>query len=125
VLHLSPLFTSDSVAEVGSKSRWVKIRLYKKQRRFHNNQGGQTVKIELINQYLLQLYTHIKLNFIIDVGQLTTLFVHCLRHSFETVTRFTQRTPPSPDLQSSSSTDVVRLGIKPCRRHHAPDPAKR
>ncbi|CAN7040251.1 unnamed protein product [Brassica rapa subsp. trilocularis] len=33
---------------------------------------------------------------------------------FETVTRFTQRTPPSPDLQSSSSTDVVRLGIKPC-----------
>ncbi|CAN7122896.1 unnamed protein product [Brassica rapa subsp. narinosa] len=44
---------------------------------------------------------------------------------FETVTRFTQRTLPSPDLQSSSSTDVVRLRIKPCRRHHAPDPAKR
>ena len=68
------------MAEVGSKSRWVKIRLYKKQWRFHNYQGGQTVKFELINQYLLQLYTHIKLNFKIDVGQLTTLFVHCLRH---------------------------------------------
>ncbi|KAJ0265996.1 hypothetical protein HA466_0000680 [Hirschfeldia incana] len=32
---------------------------------------------------------------------------------FETVAGFTQRTPPSLDLQFPCSTDVVRLGIKP------------
>ncbi|KAG2327255.1 hypothetical protein Bca4012_036253 [Brassica carinata] len=45
--------------------------------------------------------------------------------------RFTRRTPPSPDLQSPCSTNIVMRGIKPhrrahpCRHHQSPDPVKR